>query len=59
MCVFVSSSFSSLSVSLSLSSLWEGLEWPHVGRRRLAVAPGRRAGAVAHGNSIAGGREAV
>lgn len=51
----------SLSHSLSLlfSSLWEGLEWPHVGRRRFAVAPGRRAGAVAHGNSIAGGREAV
>lgn len=49
----------SLSLPLLFSSLWEGLEWPHVGRRRFAVAPGRRAGAVAHGNSIAGGREAV
>lgn len=47
------------SFCLSLSSLWEGLEWPHVGRQRLAVAPGRRAGAVAHGNQITGGREAV
>lgn len=47
------------SLSLLFFSLWEGLEWPHVGRRRFAVAPGRRAGAVAHGNSIAGGREAV
>lgn len=48
-----------LFLSFSLSSLWEGLEWPHVGRQRLAVAPGRRAGAVAHSNPIAGGREAV